>query len=346
MTPKKVQKKLSKKVKLSFISKLRKYIPLILLLVTIMVLIVYPKPKSTYNPNPSPSIKASPKASNVPLPSPSQPPKNLKKETIRRENPDKTFAFYYSSDTPAFTHIVEGYEDDPFKLKLNGDTRYFTRGALKSGWNNKDTPILENDYLSIIKPKVINLKTSEIRELFSIDKGIISGIGFKNILNWVDSTHLLSQDCTEGRCNYDLIDVSTDKSSYFAINRSFPLSGYSGWQKIIHIKNYTFVQTRQEPTVDDSNLEYGHVKIFVNVPDRVIKNNEWESYFSTITPMQELKVAKDLNELSFSDENISTFNQKIKFYLSSIPQYYPSSTIDGYFIFDLQSGTVIEDSNL
>ena len=115
-------------------TKKKSAIPIILITIsaflTILLLIVI---KSKFNR--ASNVQQTTIATSMPIaslsptvnPSPSPSPKNLKKETIRRENPDKTLAFYYTSDTPVFSSTAIGYEDDPFKLKLNGDTRYFTK---------------------------------------------------------------------------------------------------------------------------------------------------------------------------------------------------------------------------
>lgn len=335
-------------------SKIKSRIPAVLIIISsfltiILIIFLNSKYRETSN---SELIVSSPRPTfvpvtyNIPSPSPSPSPKNLKKETIHRENLDKTLAFYYTSDVPAFSHIEKGYEDDPFKLKLNGDTKYFSKGAAISGWNNHGGQILPDGYITIIKPKIIDLRTNSIRELLSIDKGMISGTGGKGIIGWADNNTLISRDCTEGWCEFSLIDTLIDQSSYYASFRSFSLSGYTGWRIIIHIKNYAFVQTRQGSTIDGEELIMGNVKIYADVPESVIKDQGVESYFSSHAPIQELKVSKNLNEFEFNSENIESFNQKIKIYLSSIPQYSTNSTKDGYFVLDLQSGTVIEESNL
>jgi len=327
-------------------TKKKSAIPIILITIsaflTILLLIVI---KSKFNR--ASNVQQTTIATSMPIaslsptvnPSPSPSPKNLKKETIRRENPDKTLAFYYTSDTPVFSSTAIGYEDDPFKLKLNGDTRYFTKGATNKGLNNSGNSMNPDQYIAIIKPKIINIQTNIEHVLFSIDQGMISGIGYKNILNWVDNNTLMSKDCTEGGCIFDLIEVLKDSSTHYGDISLGPVLSYDGIELVNHLQNYYFVQTNKDG-------KSGDIRVYRDQPTSQIKKDGWRYDFSNHTPILSLKTSKNMNELEFDNENVTTFNQKIKLYLSSIPQYSANSTKDGYFVFDLQSGTIIEKNNL
>lgn len=289
----------------------------------------------------SPSPTYIPVTYNIPSPSPSLSPKNLKKETIRRENPDKTLAFYYASDTPAFSHSEKGYEDDPFKIDLNGDTTYFTKNPVYPGikkdfgYEDDQTVALNPNYQYIVKPTIINLMNNMSYELPL--SNIIVLNGYIKVYGWASNSWLAAKSCSGdgggSGCQFDLIDVRGGKLEFYGSGNTFGLSSFSSNNLV---KGYHINQS----------CEYKDIEAVWNGSRPLLQSCQIEIYKDVSRPIAILKTSKYLNSFQLDDENISTINQKVKFYLSHHSPYDKESIKDGYFIFDLQSGTVMEENNL
>lgn len=331
-------------------TKVKSKIPAVLITISsglTLILLVFLKSKfstpANYQPvNPtinSPSPTFVPTTYNIPSSSPSPSPKNLKKETIHRENPNKTLAFYYASDDPAFSDSEQGSSRDPFKLALNGDTTYFTQSAANKGWDNDDNPISIDSYQAIVKPKVIDLITGSARELYSLDKGMITGNGAMRVIRWINNTTLLSQSSWEGGAELNFIDVIQDKSSLYADTSEMSLPSYSGTELVIHLQNYYFVQTNVSSV-------RGEIRVYKDVGANQVEKQGGGYDFDGLVPIVTLKTSRSLGQLELDDQNVATLNRIVRLYLYQTLRDGQEFITDGYFDFDLQSGSVLEVSNL
>lgn len=267
----------------------------------------------------------SPQVNTPPSPYPS--PGALSLETIRRENPSKTRAFFYTSLTPAFSGTEASkfwkYRDDPFEARLNGDTRYFTANNYKS-WEGTNQ----------VKPMIVELRSNRQQELLSIDKGSKIN-GYTQITRWIDDDYLLSRSCEGdlgGGCDFDLIDVRTDTSHAYARFLS-QFTGLKDHSIINQVKNYIFSQD-----CNNGVFKPCQIKVYKDVV-----TNDLSKFSPTISPIQIIDTSKYMVGIDMVEDNVRTINRYVRIYLSSSSQ---ERLNDGSFLYDLENGTLIESNNL
>ena len=264
-------------------------------------------------------------------------PKNGLKESTHYTSPNGNFAFYYYSDIPAFTNDEPGYSLDSLKIGINGDSLYWTKKSANQTFKNGYYP---NKYgIYVVEPRIIDLSTKKSYQLFSLDKGPIEGNGVTKVIRWIDNTNLLVRSCGEAvGCNFDLINVRDDISVPYASNNI-----WSKWDKIggfeikSRRKNYSFIQSCNNENPCD-------IKIYRDLP--IQSSNYFSFDLSGYSPINLVTTTKYLNQFEFDDENIATLNQRVKLYVSNSSPFAEEKSKDGYFIFDLTTGTVIEQNKL
>lgn len=256
---------------------------------------------------------------NSPYPSPGK----LSILSEKRDNPSQTRTFFYSSDTPAFSSTEGsnfwGYQSDPFEIRFNGDTRYFT----SKGSNSR------ND-VNIIKPEVLDFATNNTQALTSLDKGLTTN-GYTQVLGWVDDDYLVSRTCTGdigSGCNFDLIDVQNNNSVPYARGISV---GLLEIHVVNQVHNYFFSQQCRD-------LDPCEIKIFKDIQINDLKNS-----FDSFTPIHTLPTSKYLLMIDMDETNTRNLNREIKIFVS---KSLAEKSKDGYFIFDLENGTISASDNL